>query len=1201
MAANGICSIGKVDDAAYYENYAAMSRVAGRWLGDACATVLGIQPGSELPIADGPQRGQLSLVLDGINPLTGDMLPARKHAVKGYDVTFSPPKSFSIVASLADDAALRDRLWTAHRQAVENTLAWFERELASGRRGYSGRAGNVHATIMSALFDHETSRSDDPQVHTHCVIPNLGLGVDGKLGALDTRLFWSGRSSREQIVSTLGEIYAAELRLASSAFLAWERRSVPKASWEVAGVPKAVVKEFSRRRSLIVDTLADMGIGTDATHRKRMVTTLAGREAKTEKLARDLLPEWQARLAQHGFTASDLTRAVQTRRQCSPQTMNLSVVLHRLCQDRPTFTRHDLVGAIAAGAAAGISVEDAERLADEALADDKLCVLVRAAPNTDTVVRLAGEARYTSRQLFDRERVILDHATEHVAAGVPDEQIEAAMGGLVDLDSEQNTVMRAVLSSQGLTIVRAGPGSGKTYVLGRAAKVWAVNKTPVVGLALSWSAALELREAGVPHVAALAAWRAENRVLHGDETWLPRNGVVVLDEASMIPTAELANVLAAAAKRHCKVVLVGDDRQLSSVESGGMFAQLVDRFGAVEMLTNRRQADPSMRRAVEAVRRGASTEAAQRLQIGEHITVSQAPEHALAAMLDAWSEARSSGDDVVLFSATRDGRDALNRLAHERRVTDGELDGPTVLCGATTAHNGVPEREYREGETLRCLKQQAFGGGRLWNGREVIYRGQLQRGSATRHMIELAAGKTIEVTDDYLAEHTDYGYASTIHSAQGKTVGTAAARRGAQPANVQRGRGLLLAPESLALEAAHVALSRATDSTQLFVWIDPSETATGGHLTDRSGNPIEPQRDPLRQLARAWGATNADVAATAEQAAATEVARLVGGSSRSQLEAERQQLAHIIGLTTSASPERLLAVRRNELAARTDEERATAGVERNDVLQARQLLRGRDLIRDRARLDVLDEALAVRRQLGVLDVMLDPVTVQARAVRTIIGDPPTALGAGARWEQAAGSLLDAAYWVGQARARSDSASVRAAAQPELVWRDVVDLAGGVGTWCATDDLMRAEAADCVRGEVGRVLGWRDALGRESVERQLLVYAWAGRTPTTSVLEQARQLARSDTTDDRAKALATALRTEAWRIVQEAAQNGQTVPVPIAAAVRPGFTLPAVRELAAAVEERNVWLLMEREAAQDATTAGAYRAYSVYLEQEQRHE
>ena len=107
----------------------------------------------------------------------------------GLDLTFSAPKSVSTLFALGDPEVARE-VREAHRSAVEQTIRYLETLSARAARGHHGPAGEGRwvgtGGWLAAAFEHVTSRSDDPQLHTHVVIPNLVRGEDGQWGAFDT-------------------------------------------------------------------------------------------------------------------------------------------------------------------------------------------------------------------------------------------------------------------------------------------------------------------------------------------------------------------------------------------------------------------------------------------------------------------------------------------------------------------------------------------------------------------------------------------------------------------------------------------------------------------------------------------------------------------------------------------------------------------------------------------------------------------------------------------------------------------------------------------------------------------------------------------------------------------------------------------------------------------------------------------------------
>ena len=191
--------------------YAEAGTPPGRWLGSGLPALADgrIDAGSRV------SEAQLELLLGmGRDPATGAPLgraypvyvasdaslerptpdgpaPTHRRAVAGYDFTFSLPKSASVLWAVAD-ANTQATIAAAHHRAIDDVLAFMERELAATRAGEAGRDGavaqvEVHG-LIAAAFDHFDSRAGDPQLHTHVVVSNKVRTVfDGKWRSLDGR------------------------------------------------------------------------------------------------------------------------------------------------------------------------------------------------------------------------------------------------------------------------------------------------------------------------------------------------------------------------------------------------------------------------------------------------------------------------------------------------------------------------------------------------------------------------------------------------------------------------------------------------------------------------------------------------------------------------------------------------------------------------------------------------------------------------------------------------------------------------------------------------------------------------------------------------------------------------------------------------------------------------------------------------------
>jgi len=1135
-------SISAVRDAAYYEAYAQRGGPAPRWLGSAIAGELGIHREVRVgkPVDDGELRrgGDLTKLLEGKHPDTQEDLLPRKRAenhAAGFDITFSPPKSVSVLALLGGDAELSNALWQAHREAVDATFAWMERELFVSRRGHAGRDGLVHGTVAAIGYDHATSREDDPQMHTHVVLANIHWGEDERVGALDGTTFWNGKRSREKVVKSLGAVYESELRkrVTEQTGLAWTKPLGKDKHREIAGVSQKVLKAFSRRRSQIEAALAASGI--EATHGARLTGALGTRQAKSERTASELAPEWQKRLQELGISGSHLVQ--QAHKGAKKQEPENALPLHEQAFQvlhgpggKPSWTRRDLMGALGATLGNGASIAELEALADTILSDPELAICVYQPADEG----MGREARYASARLFQSEKEIARLTHEVTREGVSRHRVDRILKHS-SLDQEQAEAVRHLTADGSLArLFIAPPGSGKTYSLAQAAKIWRADRREVRALTNSWRASNELVDAGAVGQGEAAAYAYALQSPQGLGWFVPRDGVVVIDEASMMPTADLAAIFALADERDATVVMVGDPRQLGSVEAGGLFALLAEQLPRAELSKNRRQVEGWMSTTIDDLRKGRSELAREKLSNEGRFRVFDAPQDAVTALLDDWVAERERGSQVAIFTVAHDARRALNHLAQQRLRESGALQGKAIHLSASTKREEIDEREIYAGDEIVFRKRRDF-----WPGRQRV---PVSNGTTGRvveawkdYLVVEANGQRIKISGDWARDWIDLAYAQTTHAAQGATIGTARATR-ERTGEGRRGVAYVLGPESMDLELITVAASRATDATRLFAW---SESEPSGHLYDAEGNPLASERDPEEAAEHKWGETGADVSALAE-AERHEAVLSLAALPRDELEQKYE-----------ATKDRL--------------EKALAGETAEDAVD----------IKNEA--SILDEALFVRRQRDIDKALVD-ITIGTSPWAEILGSWPPDRAGQLRYRETVGALLDAERWVKEARLASRSERIKASAEHSA--EDIADLIKRGGHdyrrlfEIADEDEREAlhqQFADALTTPLpqsdSKMLD-RSAVETFAAERLIAAASALGASETyvRGVIDEAERLRGAVPEISDKAALATAMRRGVTDEVLDRDARGEDVPLAVRAVAVPGVSTPAVAAITEAAEQ-----------------------------------
>ena len=150
------------------------------------------------------------------------------------------------------------------------------------------------------------------------------------------------------------------------------------------------------------------------------------------------------------------------------------------------------------------------------------------------------------------------------------------------------TLSSVLLGRSGLRVLRGRAGVGKSYVLGRVHKVATMSGVDVIGLAPTHKVKLGLAECGYERVDTVKGMLFK---LANGRFSLPKHGLLVVDEAGMIGNDDYKELLRVAATRKCNVILAGDERQLASVQRGGMFEVFAHEYGSSTILDTKRQAD----------------------------------------------------------------------------------------------------------------------------------------------------------------------------------------------------------------------------------------------------------------------------------------------------------------------------------------------------------------------------------------------------------------------------------------------------------------------------------------------------------------------------------------------------------------------------------------------------------------------------------
>lgn len=256
---------------------------------------------------------QFTELLNGRLPFgeqLGKMVDGKIKHRAGWDLTFSAPKSVSILALVGGDK----RLLEAHRKAVACAISHIERGCAQARiASATDTAYQNTNNLVVALFHHDLSRAKDPQLHTHGVTMNMTERQDGKWRSLASQRGSYNENTKNTVNGFIERVrhynrYYSKLYETELAFqvkeLGYEIRTDTKSGiFEIAGVTDEAIQFFSKRRTAIKDKLAEKGLSGG---KAAAVATLDTRDKKEEVDRAQLKSAWEKDIAQLGINPSDL-------------------------------------------------------------------------------------------------------------------------------------------------------------------------------------------------------------------------------------------------------------------------------------------------------------------------------------------------------------------------------------------------------------------------------------------------------------------------------------------------------------------------------------------------------------------------------------------------------------------------------------------------------------------------------------------------------------------------------------------------------------------------------------------------------------------------------------------------------------------------------------------------------------------------------
>ncbi|GAY24722.1 MULTISPECIES: MobF family relaxase [Sphingobium] len=696
----------------------------------------------DLGLAGEVGKDAFEAILKGELP-SGEQVGQVENRRAGYDLTFSMPKSASVMAYVAGDR----RILAANMSAVKATMAWVEKNLAEGRKDQEGRKVPIPTgNLVYALFEHDTSRALDPQGHIHAVIANLTKMLDGKWQALHADRIWSNNS-------VIGAIYHAYLRGEIEKLGYGVDLKGKHGTFEITGVPQPVIDAYSQRRQDILEKATELGLKSPEALREITTRTRDPKLNVEDRAA--LLQGWKDKGEGLGFTGQELREAAILRSAGHEAAGRLETG-YRAIRDAVAGAWH-AVGAVLSH--------------DDPLVDRRIARIVqspaagRAQLAVASAVRIHGE-----REAAFEQHKLAKTALDLGLKGVTIEHVERRIGQLVDkglllrgveraapmlttreaLATEENILALVeaskgqaapmldpaeapqrlqqasshplnpgqlgsatlIVSSSDRTIsIQGVAGAGKSTMLSAVARVAEGEGRKILGLAVQNKMVADMKEgAGIEAQTIASFVLAHERFVarrEGPAYEVARErmegAMLVVDETSMVSSRDMLSLhQIVAALGIEQLVLVGDRQQLSSIDAGKAFAMIQAGGGTMaRMDQNIRQRTDELRAVAALANLGKASQAMKVL--GDKVVESAAPADEAA---DRWlSLSPQERAATAVFASGRETRQAINECIQAGLSAEGTLKGEGIHLTIFERVNMTREElryaaNYRAGQVL---------------------------------------------------------------------------------------------------------------------------------------------------------------------------------------------------------------------------------------------------------------------------------------------------------------------------------------------------------------------------------------------------------------------------------------------------------------------------------------------------------------------
>lgn len=509
----------------------------------------------------------------------------------GLDCTFSAPKSVSILALVVGLKVIEK----AHKEAVLETLKIIEKEYAATRATKNCRVQIINTdNLLIGQFHHDTSRELDPHLHSHCVILNLTEHNNKWYSFRNDDIFANRK--------LLGGIYRNQLALKVQE-LGYSIETKEDGLFEIDGFTPEQLQTVSKRRQQILSKLKE-----NATWKESEIIWDKTRTAKTKAIPRKELQEiWREQLEDISYPKPNRNKESDIQK-----TLDRAVELDRAIDDGIAhYAERNVVfkpEAVRQFVLAEAGKYDYQEVSKAIASNNELIHLDKQVTTQSALLRELATIKLMKESQNKFQPLANSEVTKQFTRGL-------TLG-------QKNAIALAATTSDRFIAWQGETGVGKTYALNQFKQLATDEGYMVKGFAPSASSAQALsKEMGIE-----ATTVASLLVSQFEQLEQPEQGQIwIVDEAGLLGAKTTLKLLQQAEEENAKVLLVGDTKQLSSVEAGNPFKSLQQAGMATAHLNQSPyQKSADLRQAVDLISKGKATEGIEILE--KHQGLTELPE-----------------------------------------------------------------------------------------------------------------------------------------------------------------------------------------------------------------------------------------------------------------------------------------------------------------------------------------------------------------------------------------------------------------------------------------------------------------------------------------------------------------------------------------------------------------------------------------------